>query len=59
MTGKSIDDLLNLQQSNTQATRDLESGVLDASGETMHREPTEQQPRSTSDVEREKASEKC
>lgn len=58
ISGRSIDDLLNSQQNNTQMAGDLESGVLDDSGETLHREPTEQRPRSTADVEREKAIEK-
>ncbi|KAJ5191252.1 uncharacterized protein N7498_010237 [Penicillium cinerascens] len=59
ITGRSIDDVLNLQQNNTQIAGDLESGVHDDSGETLHREPTEQRPRSPADVEREKTIEKC
>jgi hypothetical protein len=58
MTGKSIDDLLSLQENNAQAIRDLESGVLEDSGQTLHQESNEHQPRSTLDVEREKTSEK-
>lgn len=59
ITGRSIDDLLNLQQNNTQIAGDLESGVLDDSGETLHREPTEERPRSTADMDQEKTIEKC
>ncbi|KAJ5149253.1 PQ loop repeat protein [Penicillium atrosanguineum] len=58
MTGKSIDDLLSLQQSHT-TVRDLESGVLDDSGETLPQEPTEHRPQPTLNVEREKTNEKC
>jgi len=57
MTGKSIDDLLDLRRTNIETTRDLESGIgVDVSGKTLHQEPTEQRPRSTSGVEWEKAS---
>lgn len=59
ITGRSIDDLLNSQQNITQTGRDLESGVLEDSGEILHQEPTEQPPRSTTDMEREKTIEKC
>ncbi|KAJ6107867.1 hypothetical protein N7523_009190 [Penicillium sp. IBT 18751x] len=59
MAGKSIDDLLRLQQTPTPATRDLESGVLEDSGKTMPQEPREHQPQSILVVEGENASEKC
>lgn len=59
MTGKSIDDLLSLQQNHTPITRDLESGVLDDSGETLPQEPKEHQPPTTLAVAGGKESEKC
>lgn len=59
VTGRSIDELLSLQQNNTQPARDLESGVLNDTGETLDQEPTEQRPQSTTDLEWEKTIEKC
>ncbi|KAJ5665538.1 PQ loop repeat protein, partial [Penicillium maclennaniae] len=59
MAGKSIDDLLRMQQTPTPATRDLESGVLEDSGKTLPQEPREHQPQSTLAVEGEMTSEKC
>ena len=59
MTGKSIDDLLILQQNHTPATQDLESGVLGDSGVVLPQEPRQHQPQSTLAAEGEKASEKC
>jgi response regulator of citrate/malate metabolism len=58
MTGKSIDDLLSLQENNAQPTRDLESGVLEDSAQTLRQESTEHRPRSTLEVKQEKTSEK-
>lgn len=58
-TGKSIDDLLDLERGDTQETQHPEAGVLGHSGETENCEPTGRQSPSTADLQRSDASEKC